>query len=158
MLTPAERTAMIARLRSFPAELEKTLVGWTDAELDRTPEGEWSARQIVHHLSDSHMNAFIRTKLILTEDHPTLRPYDQVAWAKTAETRGASLEAPVSILKGLHERWVALLESLPESSFQRAGFHPEMKQDVSLDDILGIYSKHGSDHIAQMLRAREGKA
>jgi len=156
MLTPAERTALIDKIRNFPAELERALQGWTDAELDRTPEGEWSARQIVHHLSDSHMNAFIRTKLILTEDHAALRPYDQVAWAHTAEMK-LPVDAPVALLKGLHQRWVALLESLSDADFQRAGFHPEMKKDVSIDDLLTTYAKHGDDHIAQMQRAREGK-
>ena len=152
MSTIAERQAMMAQIRDLPANIEATVQGLNNEQLDAPGgEGEWTIRQVVHHLADSHMNSFIRLKLILTEENPTLKPYDQEAWANLPDTASLPLEATFSILRGLHKRWVALFESLTEAQWQRTGFHPEIG-DVTPGDLLKIYARHGEEHIEQITR------
>jgi hypothetical protein len=153
MSSPQERAAHIDNLRRLPDQLAAAVAGWTDAQLDARPDPrEWSARQIVHHVADSHMNAFIRTKLALAEDKPTIRPYDQEVWAELIDTTQPPIEESLLILRGLHARWVRLWESLSESDFRRTYFHPEANSDVTLDEQLATYSQHGLDHIDQIRR------
>jgi hypothetical protein len=158
MLTPADRQAMLARLRQLPDAAEAAVRGLSEAQLD-TPcgEGEWTVRQVVHHLTDAHMNGFIRTKLILTEEQPTLKPYDQDEWVKLRDSAEHPVRASLSILAGLHERWSGLLETLPESSWSRSATHPE-SGPVTLDDLLVTYARHGETHVRQItgLRAAKG--
>jgi len=156
MPASAERQAMIKTIQELPATLETTINGLSDAQLDAPYEDEWTIRQVVHHLADSHMNSFIRLKLILTEDQPQLKPYDQEAWATLTDTAGMPLEASVSILRGLHQRWVALFESLSEEDWQRTGYHPEIG-DLSADDLLQIYDRHCREHIEQIKRLLAAK-
>ncbi|MBP1619814.1 MAG: DinB-like domain protein [Acidobacteria bacterium] len=150
-----EREALIDGLAAVPAALEAAITGLTDAQLD-TPyrEGGWTVRQVVHHLADSHINAFVRVKLVLTEDHPTLKPYVQDRWAELADTK-LPVAPSLAIVRGVHERWVALLRSLPGTAWTRTAFHPE-NGEMSLDDILALYGRHGADHVGQIaaLRAR----
>jgi DinB superfamily len=108
--------------------------------------------QNVHHLADSHMNSFIRMRLILTEDRPTLKPYDQDLWAALADSGTTALEESLTLLHGLHARWVRLFESLDEADWRRSGLHPE-NGEVTLEDILRIYAAHGQGHIDQISRA-----
>jgi hypothetical protein len=149
---------MLARLRQLPAAAEAAVHGLNDAHLD-TPcgEGEWTVRQVVHHLADAHMNGFIRMKLILTEEQPTLKPYDQDAWARLCDSTELPVRAALSILAGLHERWSGLLESVPESSWRRSATHPE-SGPVTLDGLLVTYARHGETHVRQItgLRAAKG--
>ena len=157
-LTSDERRALIARIRALPGEARAAVRGLTDAQLD-TPyrDGGWSARQIVHHLADSHANAFVRFKLALTEDAPTVKTYQQDRWAVLADVQGVPVEASLSILDGLHERWSRLLESMAGEDFARGVRHPEMG-DIELDFLLQMYGWHGRHHVTQVtaLRAREG--
>jgi hypothetical protein len=151
--TATDRAAQIARIAALPGELAAVLAGLDDAALDtRTAADPWTIRQVAHHIADSHMNALIRTKLILTEQHPTLRPYDQDAWA-TLPDAAMPLDATLALLRGLHARWVALLGAIGEDDWARGGFHPE-NGDVTLGDILATYAAHGADHIAQIGRIR----
>ena len=146
------RAAQIAQIAALPGELAAVLAG-LDAALDaRTAADPWTIRQVAHHIADSHMNALIRTKLILTEQHPTLRPYDQDAWATLADA-AMPLDATLTLLRGLHARWVTLLEAIGEGDWARGGFHPE-NGDVTLADILATYAAHGADHITQIGRIR----
>ncbi|NWG17666.1 MAG: putative metal-dependent hydrolase [Chloroflexi bacterium] len=150
MLTPTQRREMIEAVRRFPAELEAVVGGLTETQLKtRFIPHEWSVMQNVHHLADSHMNAFIRTKLLLTEDHPTLKPYNQETWAETADALELPLEASLAILRGLHHRWSDLLDSLDERAWARTGLHPEVGE-MSVEDILQTYSRHGAGHIEQI--------
>jgi uncharacterized damage-inducible protein DinB len=148
---------MIASIRALPDELYSAVDGLTDAQLD-TPyrEGGWTVRQVVHHLADSHMNAFVRMKLILTEDHPTLKPYDQDLWAMQPDARG-SIDSSLQIIKGLHDRMAILLEQANKADFTRTAHHPE-NGEMTLTDLLRIYSSHGANHVKQItdLRARMG--
>ncbi|MCL4247317.1 MAG: putative metal-dependent hydrolase [Anaerolineae bacterium] len=153
MHTPEQRTALIANIRALPEQLAAAIEGWSDSQLDFRPASdEWCARQIVHHVADSHMNSFIRMKLALTEDTPTIRPYDQVAWAEMVDTTQPPVEYSLNLLRGLHRRWVALWESLSEADYQRRYFHPENKAYTTLDEHLATYSQHGLDHIEQIAR------
>lgn len=154
----SERLEQIAAIDRLPDEVEEAVRGLDDAALD-TPyrDGGWTPRQVVHHLADSHMNAFIRARLVVTESNPTIKPYDQDAWALLPDSAGMPVEASVSILRGLHRRWVTMLRALPDEAFSRTAHHPEIG-DVTLDDLLRIYSGHGTTHCQQIrdLRTRHG--
>jgi len=149
MLSKAQRLDQIDRLAQLPDALELAVGDLTDAQLD-TPyrEGGWTVRQVVHHLPDSHMNAYIRSKLVFTEDHPALKPYDQDAWSALADVR-LPIGPSLALLRGLHQRWVEFLRSLPEAAWSRRGYHPE-HGDMTLDDILGSYVHHGDTHLGQI--------
>lgn len=158
MLSAEERLDKIARLASFPSRLEATIRNLSDGQMD-TPyrEGGWTVRQVVHHLADSHMNAFIRAKLIVTENNPTLKPYNQDHWVLTSDVRGFPVQSSLWILRGLHERWAALLKNLSEDAWGRTAHHPE-RGTVTLEGQLTIYTAHGDNHIGQIaaLRAERG--
>jgi hypothetical protein len=151
------RAAQIETLRQLPARLREAVSGLDDAQLD-TPyrEGGWTVRQLVHHLADSHANSYIRFKLALTEDWPTIKPYDQEAWARLADSR-LPIASSMALIEGLHERWTALLTSLPEEDFHKGYLHPELgRQELAL--ALAAYSWHARHHTAHItsLRARMG--
>ncbi|MBM3750230.1 MAG: putative metal-dependent hydrolase [Acidimicrobiia bacterium] len=152
-LNGAARAACIQAIADVPASLSAALAGLTDAQLD-TPyrDGGWSPRQITHHLADSHMNAFTRFKLGLTEDTPTIKPYDENIWAETADNQ-APVATSVGILTGLHHRWALLLRSLEEPAFGRMIQHPE-RGPMSLTALLGLYAWHGRHHVAQITAQR----
>lgn len=144
--TTQSRLDCIAAIRAFPAELKAALPG---ARLDQPyREGGWTTRQVVHHLADSHMNAFTRFRLALTEDRPTIKPYNEVEWAKLPD---AALDPSVSvqILDGLHQRWVVMLDALKDGDFSREAVHPE-HGPRSLDWYLQLYSWHGRHHIGHI--------
>lgn len=150
MFTTQQRHAMIETIRSFPERLAAIVEPLTFEQLTtRTIDGEWTVAQNVHHLVDSHMNSIIRMKLILTEDHPTLKLYGQDQWATLPDGVGADIHTSLSILTGLHTRWVLLLTNLRETDWQRSGHHPALG-DVTLETMLQTYAQHGEDHIAQI--------
>jgi hypothetical protein len=153
MFTEAQRRELIEKIRELPARLRERVSGLTDAQLTTHFQAdEWTVAQNVHHLADSHMNSFIRMRLILTEERPTLKPYDQDLWAELADSGTTALEESLSILEGLHRRWVRLFESLDEAAWRRVGLHPE-NGEVTIEDILRIYAAHGQGHIDQISRA-----
>jgi hypothetical protein len=152
MLTPEERARRIAIIRDFPPRLTALVGGLSDARLKgEFLPGEWTVQQIVHHLPESHMNSFVRLKLILTEDHPTLKPYDQAAWAELADVDATPIECSLVLLRGLHERWAILFERLTDHQRQRTGYHPE-NGDMTPDDLLVAYSDHCDIHVEQITR------
>lgn len=158
MLELKTRSDRIARIRALPQLARAAVAGLDDAQLD-TPyrEGGWTPRQVIHHLADSHMNAYVRTRLILTEERPRLKPYDQEAWARLPDAHRLPVDGSLAILEGLHVRWCRLLEELPEPAWARTGEHPEFGT-ISLDDILDTYARHGENHVGQIagLRKRMG--
>jgi hypothetical protein len=152
MLTPEERKRRIDIIRQFPARLAEVVRDLSDVQLKTAYiPGEWSAQQIVHHLPESHMNSFIRLKLILTEDHPALKPYDQEKWAVLPDVALTPIHASLLILEGLHERWCVLFESLSDEQWARTGFHPEWG-DITPDDLVVTYSDHCDAHYEQITR------
>ena len=153
VFTPQERRERIEQIRRFPAELEAAIQGLTDEQLTtRYDPTEWSVAQNVHHLVDSHMNGYIRMHLLLTEDHATVRPYNQDAWAELPDAKIAFLDDSLLILRGLHARWSRFLDYLSDADFRRVGKHPDIEGDYTIDDILDIYSRHGTGHIEQLGR------
>ena len=149
MTTRAEKIDII---RKFPERLAARVAGLSAEQLT-TPydRGEWTIAQNVHHMVDSHGNSYIRFKRIATEDNPHLAGYDQVAWAKLPDDTGPDLEASLTILRGLHARWCAFLENLPEDAWSRSGYHSE-NGTVTLDSLLTTYANHCDGHLAQIQR------
>lgn len=146
----------IKDIEQLPNELKKAIDGLSDNQLD-TPyrEGGWTIRQVIHHLSDSHMNSIIRFKLTLTEEEPTIRTYFEDRWADLNDYIETPIQTSLSLLESLHARWVILLRLLNSSDYKRAFIHPESNQKVQLDYNLGIYSWHGKHHVAHITTLRE---
>jgi uncharacterized damage-inducible protein DinB len=152
-LDEAQRGDLIDAIRQFPEELELVLRTLPGEALDRPyREGGWTIRQLVHHVADSHMNAYIRFRLALTEDHPTIRPYDQGGWANLPDASQDPLTPSLRILEGVHARWSSLLRSTPAESFSRTLHHPE-SGDMTLDTLLQLYAWHGRHHLEHIRRA-----
>jgi len=153
----ALRPAQIEALRLLPNQLRAAVSGLSEAQLD-TPyrEGGWTARQVVHHVADSHANSFIRFKLALTEDCPAIKAYDEVAWANLADSN-IPIDSSLMFIDGLHQPWVLRLESMTEEDFQKCYVNPESVQQ-NLARALAIYEWHGRHHTAHIesLRARMG--
>lgn len=157
MTTSGERRDRIEKIRLFPELLRALVAGLNDEDLHtHFIADEWTVAQNVHHLADSHMNAFIRLKLILTEDQPPLKPYRQDNWAATADARDLPVESSLALLTGLHARWVALWNSLSEADWSRSGVHPEVGT-ITPDDLLRTYSGHGEAHISQITKTLAAK-
>jgi uncharacterized damage-inducible protein DinB len=155
---PGIRAAHIQALRELPVHLQSAVAGLDDAQLD-TPyrEGGWTVRQVVHHVADSHANSYVRFKLAITEDWPTIKPYDEAAWANLADSRRMPIDSSLALIAALHTRWVAVLDSLSEKDFLRGYVHPESgRQDLAT--ALAIYAWHSRHHTAHItgLRVRQG--
>jgi uncharacterized damage-inducible protein DinB len=157
-LTEEQKQQAIESIAETPATLRAAVAGLSPEQLN-TPyrPGGWTVRQLAHHVPDSHMNAYIRFKLALTEDEPTIKPYEQQLWAELPDTKETSLEVSLTMLDALHDRWVRLLRSLNASDWQRTFRHPEMGT-VSLERNLALYSWHGRHHVRHItaLRDRNG--
>jgi uncharacterized damage-inducible protein DinB len=153
-LSEARRNELIGQIAEAPAKLRAAVQGLDEKQL-ATPyrEGGWTVRQVAHHVADSHLNAFIRFKLAVTEDFPTIKPYDQKLWAETADARGP-VEPSLTLVESLHARWVELLRSLSGGDFKRKLNHPEMGP-VALERYLGMYAWHGRHHVAHITSLRE---
>ena len=152
-LTPAERATCIVQIAATPEHFRRAVAGLTDARLD-TPyrPGGWTVRQLAHHVPDSHINAYIRFKLGLTEDTPAIKTYEEKDWAKTPET-GAPIAMSLDLLTALHVRWVTLLRGMTAVDFGRAITHPDWGTP-SLDALLAMYAWHGRHHVAHITSLR----
>ena len=157
-LTPEERQAAIEEIAATPVRMRAAILGLTPEQLDTPyrPEG-WTVRQLLHHVPDSHMNAYIRFKWTLSEENPTIKPYDQAAWATLADTRLTPIGVSLDLLGAVHTRWGVLLEAMKEEDWARPLMHPE-NGPMTLDRLLQMYAWHGRHHVAHVteLRKREG--
>jgi hypothetical protein len=157
-LTEEQREAHIEAIEVAPARLRAAVAGLKPEQLD-TPyrPGGWTVRQLVHHVPDSHMNSYMRFRLALTEDEPTIKPYDEARWAELADAKTSPIEPSLALLENLHKRWVILLRSLRPSDWDRTFRHPELGL-MRLDQNLALYGWHGHHHVAHInsLREREG--
>ncbi len=140
----------IDEIAAAPAQLRAAVQGLSPQQLD-TPyrPGGWTVRQVVHHVPDSHLNCYVRFRLALTEDEPTIKPYDEGRWASLVDARTAPVEVSLALLESLHERWVMLLRSLTPSDWKRTFRHPELGV-VTLERTAGLYAWHGRHHVAHI--------
>jgi len=147
----------IATLSALPENLRAAVYGLNESQID-TPyrEGGWTIRQLVHHVADSHMNAYVRTRLALTEDWPTIKAYDEKNWAELTDARTLPIEVSLELLESLHRRWVALFESLSEEQWQRGYNHPENGRQ-KLAEVLAVYDWHSRHHVAHIVALRKSR-
>jgi uncharacterized damage-inducible protein DinB len=155
-LTSEERRAFIDQIAQAPQRMRDAVRGLDDAQLDTAyREGGWTVRQVVHHVPDSHLNAYTRIKLALTEDNPTIKPYDENAWAKLPDSRETPVETSLQMIEALHARWVALMRAMSDADFRRTFRHPEYPGDFTLDGLVALYAWHGRHHAAHITSLRE---
>jgi len=152
--TPEERKKLVENIAVSPERLKQAITGLNGKQLD-TPyrDGGWTVRQVIHHVADSHLNAYVRYKLGLTEDNPTIKPYKEAAWAELADSRVTPIDVSLALVDNLHARWVALLRTLKPEDWERKITHPEAGE-MSLDLMLGLYAWHGSHHVAHITALR----
>ena len=155
--TPAMRVKAIQEIAAVPAAVRAATEGLNDAKLD-TPyrDGGWTVRQVVHHIADSHMNAYVRCRLALTEAEPTIKPYEESAWAKLEDAARSPIDVSLRLLEPLHERWVTLLRSMKPQEFARTFRHPDHGVRT-LDWMLFLYAWHGKHHTAHVTELRKQK-
>jgi DinB superfamily len=155
--TEEEIKSYIQRIEALPSKLESAIQNLNDEQLD-TPyrEGGWTVRQVVHHLADSHMHAYIRTKWTLTESEPVIKAYLEKLWAETGETKSPPLIS-ISLLKALHAKWVILLRSIAATDRERYFVHPETKKQIAVNTIMGMYAWHGEHHLAHITNLKKLK-
>jgi hypothetical protein len=156
-ISQQDRTAAIAAIAAMPGLLKAAVQGLDNHQLD-TPyrEGGWTVRQTVHHYADSHMNAFVRLRLALTEENPTIKPYDEKSWAMLRDSTGAPVGWSLDLIESLHARWVMVLDSLTEEQWARSMNHPE-NGSMSIDLQTQIYAWHSKHHVAHITRLRDQK-
>ncbi|HMU09872.1 MAG TPA: putative metal-dependent hydrolase [Ferruginibacter sp.] len=143
-------------IKNLPQHLENAVLNLDEVQLD-TPyrEGGWTVKQLVHHVADSHMNAYIRFKLGLTEDNPTIKPYVEAAWAEMADTKNLPINISLTILHAVHARWNEVLKSMDRTDLDRTVFHPEHQKQLTLWELLGMYAWHSRHHTAHVTSLRE---
>ena len=154
-LADDERQALIGKIEETPARMRAAVAGLNDEQLDTPyrPEG-WTVRQVVHHVPESHLNSYIRFKLAITEDEPTIKPYFEDRWAQLDDARQAPIALSLDLLDALHGRWIWFLRSLEREDFQRTFRHPELGI-VNLDKNIALYAWHGQHHVAHITSLRE---
>ncbi|MEO7445469.1 MAG: YfiT family bacillithiol transferase, partial [Ferruginibacter sp.] len=148
----------LSDIETLPTRIELAVQDMDEAELE-TPyrEGGWTVKQLIHHVADSHMNAFIRFKLGLTEVNPEIKPYDQDAWALMADTEKLPVNISLTLLHALHKRWVVVLENIKAGEWERTVYHPEHKKEMTLWFLFGMYAWHSRHHLAHITHMREEK-
>lgn len=143
-------------IQHCPVLLENAISNLDEAQLNIPYRaGGWNARQVIHHVADSHMNAYIRFKLALTEENPTIKTYDEAAWAELSDTKNLPINISLTLLHALHLRWYELLKNIQEQDWERTIFHPEYKQQITLWNLLKMYAWHGKHHVAHITSLRE---
>ncbi len=146
----------IIDIKNLPLHLEYSVTNLDEAQVN-TPyrPGGWTVKQLVHHVADSHMNAYIRFKLALTEHNPTIKPYDEAAWANLSDTANLPFNLSLTILHALHARWVEILKHIKAEEWDKTVFHPEHKKEMTIWYLLGMYAWHSRHHTAHITTLRE---
>jgi uncharacterized damage-inducible protein DinB len=155
-LSADERRTMLDEIAATPARMREAIAGLSNEQLD-TPyrEGGWTVRQVVHHVPDSHLNAYIRLKLALTESEPVIRPYDESTWAELPDSRDTPIDVSLSLLESLHARWITLFRSMQPEDFRRTLRHPEHDGVLTVDWLVAMYAWHGRHHTSHITSLRE---
>lgn len=145
-------------IKYLPQHIENSIINLDDSQL-ATPyrEGGWTIKQVVHHVADSHMNAYIRFKLRLTEDSLIIKPYDENAWANMIDSQNVPINISLTLLHALHIRWYEILSNMGIEDFNQTVFHPEHKKEFTLWELLGLYAWHSKHHVAHITSLRERK-
>ena len=156
-LSEQQKTKFLDDIEQTPARLTAAVQGLSEQQLD-TPyrEGGWTVRQLVHHVPDSHLNSYIRFKLALTEEEPTIRPYMEDRWAELPEARTAPIGLSLALLENLHQRWMLMLRAIPAADWKRTFRHPEIGP-MTLEKNLALYAWHGKHHVAHVTELRKAK-
>ena len=151
-----QKEVWLLDLKFLPSDLEGAVQNLDAAQL-QTPyrTGGWTVNQVVHHVADSHMNAYIRFKLGLTEDNPIIKTYDEKRWALLRDVETLPINISLTLLHALHKRWLASIQDMHETEWERTIFHPEQKKEISLWNLLGLYAWHGKHHVNHILSLRE---
>ena len=146
----------IATVESLPNALRAAVEGLSGEQMD-TPyrEGGWTPHQVVHHVADSHMNAYMRMKLAMAEDAPAIKPYDEAAWARLPDTRVVPATVSLDLIDSLHARWVALMHEMTDSDFERTYIHPDHQRAVPMREVVALYAWHGRHHTGHIKSLRE---
>ena len=154
-LNDVSRQNLIRQITEAPAKLREAVKGLTEEQLD-TPyrPGGWTVRQVVHHIPDSHMNAYIRFKLAMTQHQPPVKPYKEYLWAELVDAKSSPIEPSLTLLESLHQRWIVFLRSMATADFARTINHPENGM-MTLDRVLQLYAWHGRHHVAHITSLRE---
>ena len=157
-INPADRTEWIQALKTLPNDIKTVINSWNEDQINTAyrPEG-WTVSQLIHHIADSHINSIVRFKLGLTEDNPTIKPYAQAKWAELSDVKQLSHEISLSILDGVHKRFVCLLENMTDEDYERTIFHPEMNVTMSLHALLAMYGWHSKHHLAHITELAKRK-
>lgn len=154
--TAKDHARFIDEIAAAPAALRAAIAGLDAAQL-ATPyrPGGWTVTQVVHHVPESHMQAYSRFKLALTEDQPTVKPYDEAKWAQLPDVEKTPVSVSLTLLEALHARWVVLLRSMSPEAYKRTYMHPEYKKVFTLEQVLAMYAWHGRHHVAHITKLRE---
>jgi len=154
-VTKEMRREFINTIETLPLQLRKEVENLSPQQLD-TPyrDGGWTVRQLVHHIPDSHINAYVRFKLALTEDNPKIKTYEEHLWAELPDTFKTPIEVSLNLLEGVHTRWAILLRSLTEEQFEKTFQHPEWK-NITLNETLGLYAWHSKHHLAHITELKK---
>ena len=153
-VSEADITSWIETIGSFPSRIRDAVEGLSESQLSKHYRpGGWTIRQVVHHCADSHMNAFIRTKLALTEDDPLIKPYDQDKWAALSDGEDLPVEHSLKIIEGVHVRWICILNKMSPQDFKRTFSHPEWDRKLTLDINTSLYAWHCNHHLAHIVNA-----
>lgn len=157
-VTAAKREQAVEQIAEAPGKLRDALIGLDDEQLD-TPyrEGGWTVRQLAHHVADSHMNAYVRWKLALTETGPTIKPYEEKSWAELLDAKSMPVSVSLQLMRALHERWVTLIRGMKEEDFARTFKHPEHAGTQTVEWMLFLYAWHGRHHVAHVTELRKQK-
>ncbi len=138
-------------LKIFPEALKNVVSNLSETDLTKTyREGSWTIKQLVHHIGESHTNCYIRLKLALTEEHPTIKPYDENLWVKTKENETLPISVSLQLIEAIHTKLVTLLETLTEQELSRTFFHPQYQRTSRITDLISLYSWHGKHHLAHI--------
>lgn len=154
--TETQLAEWINDIKYLPNHLENTVENLDEHQLDTPyrPDG-WTVKQLVHHVADSHMNAYVRFKLGLTENNPVIKPYNEAAWAELSDTKTLPINLSVTLLFALHARWVAVLANISEADWSKTIYHPEQKKEITLWHLLGMYAWHSRHHTAHITALRQ---
>jgi len=156
--TEDQRQVLLQQIDDTPKNLRAAVKGLSDSQLD-TPyrEGGWTVRQLVHHVPDSHLNAYVRFKLALTENDPTIKTYEEARWAELPDTQATPIDVSLTLLESLHDRWIRLLRSLTPADWKKTFRHPALGP-MALEKTLALYAWHGRHHVAHVTELRKQKS